>query len=407
MPNSIGGMNYLLQATDPAMSWVEARAVRRANSESWAKFLYEEIYCRFGSILLCLINGGSEFKGAVEILFKQYGIVAIVSSPYHPEGNGHAERSHQMLVNSIFHACGKDTFRWPLYIHAGLWAMRCSTSRVMGYPPYFLLYGRHPFFGFDFADRTWDTLDWHTVSSTEELLALCMQQILQRDKKLVLALDQQKCVRQWAVDDFNRKHEHYLSSGSFIIGTWVLLHETWLDSQMGNKGALHWTGPYIVHCQLHDMTYQLRELDGTVMQGSVAANHLKVFYYHEDHQTVQTVLPAQFSLYATASSSTSLHASTVIGTLNQDLIVTPPFPVSVKVGFTFHPENPSLAFFSPVTPFAYTLHSLHYRYHPTIAELDPMDHNAVQYIRYTASSSISNSSIHENLHFSHPLPTDY
>ena len=121
-------MNYLLQATDPAMSWVEARAVRRANSESWAKFLYEEIYCRFGSILLCLIDGGSEFKGVVQILFKQYGIVAIVSSPYHPEGNGHAERSHQMLVNSIFHACGKDTFRWPLYIHAGLWAMRCSTS---------------------------------------------------------------------------------------------------------------------------------------------------------------------------------------------------------------------------------------------------------------------------------------
>ena len=113
MPNGIGGMNYLLQATDPAMSWVEAQAVRRANSESWAKFLYEEIYCRFESILLCIIDGGSKFKGVVELLFKQYGIVAIVSSPYHPEGNGHAERSHQTLVNSIFRACGKDTFRWP------------------------------------------------------------------------------------------------------------------------------------------------------------------------------------------------------------------------------------------------------------------------------------------------------
>ena len=164
--------------------------------------------------------------------------------------------------------------------------MCCSTSRVTGYPPYFLLYGYHPFFGFDFADRTWDTLDWHTVSSMEDLLTLCMQQILQHSKKLVLALDQQKRVHQQAVDGFNHKHEHYLSSGSFIIGTWVLLHETWLDSQIDNKGALCWTGPYIVHHQLHDMTYQLSELDGTVMQGSVAANCLKVFYYHEDHQTV-------------------------------------------------------------------------------------------------------------------------
>ena len=247
MPDGFGGMKYLLQATDPAMSWVEARAARKPNSETWAKFLYEEVYSRFGCVLLCLVDGGSEFKGAVDILFKQYGIVVIVSSPYHPEGNGHAERSHQTLVNSILCACGKDTSRWPLFVHAGLWAMRSSTSRVTGYPPYFLLYGLRPLFAFDIADRTWDSLDWHTVASTEDLLAMRMQQIVRRDKKLVLALEQQKRARQRAVDDFNSKHERILTSGDFLLGTWVLLHETWLDAQMGNKGALRWTGPYIIH----------------------------------------------------------------------------------------------------------------------------------------------------------------
>jgi len=265
MPDGFGGMGFLLQATDLSISWVEAHVVRHSNSKAWAKFLYEEVYCQFGGVLLCLIDGSSEFKGVVEILFKQYGVIVIVSSPYHPQGNGHAECSHQTLVNSILKACGKDTFCWPLYVHAGLWVMRCSTSQVTGYPPYFLLYGRHPVFAFDFLDRTWDTLDWHTVSSTEDLLALRMQQILHRDKKLVLAMEQQKHVCQQAVDEFNCKHGHFLSSGSFILGTWVLLHETWLDSQMGNKGALWWIGPYIVHHQLCDMTYQLRELDSTVM----------------------------------------------------------------------------------------------------------------------------------------------
>jgi len=249
MPDGFGGMKFLLQATDPSISWVEAWAVRCANSESWAKFLYEEVYCWFRCILLCLIDGGSEFKGAVEILFKQYGIVAIMSSLYHPEGNGHSEHSHQMLVNSIFQACGMDASCWLLYIHAGLWAMHCSTSRVTGYPPYFLLYGHCPFFTFDFADKTWDTLDWHNITSTEDLLALQMQQVLWQDKKLVLAMEQQKKVHQQAVDNFNCKHAHYLSSGTFLLGTWVLLHETWLDSQMGNKGALRWTGLYIIHHQ--------------------------------------------------------------------------------------------------------------------------------------------------------------
>jgi len=101
MPDGFGGMKFLLQATDPSISWVEAHAARSTSSEAWAKFLYEEVYCRFGSVLLCLVDGGMEFKGAVEILFKQYGIIAIVSSPYHPEGNGHSERSHQTLVNLI------------------------------------------------------------------------------------------------------------------------------------------------------------------------------------------------------------------------------------------------------------------------------------------------------------------
>ena len=123
MPDGFGGMKYLLQATDPAISWVKAYATHKPNSETSAKFLYEEVYSRFGCVLLCLVDGSSEFKGVVEILFKQYGIIDIVSSPYHLEGNGHAEHLHQTLVNSILRACGKDMSRWPLYVHAGLWAM--------------------------------------------------------------------------------------------------------------------------------------------------------------------------------------------------------------------------------------------------------------------------------------------
>ena len=148
---------------------------------------------------------------------------------------------------------------------AGLWAMHCSTSRVTGYPPYFPLYSQQPFFAFDFAGRTWETLNWHKVTSTEDLLAICMQQILHHNKKLVLAMEEQKHTRQQAVDDFNSKHEKYLTFSDFALGMWVLLHEMWLDSQMGNKGTLRWTGPYIVHHKVHDTTYQLQELDGTVI----------------------------------------------------------------------------------------------------------------------------------------------
>jgi len=77
--------------------------------------------------------------------------------------------------------------------------------------------------------------------------------------------------------------------------------------------------------------------------------------------------------------------------------MTPPFLVSVKVSIACILENPSLTFFPSVTPFVFTSHNLHFQYHPTIVELNPMDYNAIQYICYTASSSIVNGHIHENL----------
>jgi len=133
------------------------------------------------------------------------------------------------------------------------------------------------------------------------------------------------------------------------------------------------------------------------MRGSVAANCLKIFYYREEHQTVHTVEPAIHALHIAATSSLSSHASVIIGTLNQPLLTTPSFPVSVKAGVSVLPNNCSLTYFLAVTPYPFTSHNLHHRFYPAIAELNPMDHNAVQFIRYTASSSIANTHVHENL----------
>ncbi|PCH33220.1 hypothetical protein WOLCODRAFT_51538, partial [Wolfiporia cocos MD-104 SS10] len=95
--------------------------------------------------------------------------------------------------------------------------------------------------------------------------------------------------RQRAIDDFMRRHERAICS-ELAVGTWVLVHETWLDLQQGNKGALRWSGPYIIHEKYQSGSYCLRELDGTVLKEPVAANRLKLFYYREDRQTIETSL---------------------------------------------------------------------------------------------------------------------
>jgi hypothetical protein len=108
MEDGYRGTSYLLQAIALAINWLEARASAKNNLEAWANFIYQEIICRFGCIPYCLTDGGPEFRGAAEIIFKRYGITVIISSPYHPQGNGAVERSHQTLGNSIRCVCAHE-----------------------------------------------------------------------------------------------------------------------------------------------------------------------------------------------------------------------------------------------------------------------------------------------------------
>ncbi|RDB30744.1 hypothetical protein Hypma_005997 [Hypsizygus marmoreus] len=313
-------------------------------SEAWASFIYQDLICHFGCIPYGHADGGSEFKGAVKLLFKQYGIEIVISTLYHPQASGSIERAHNTFVESLLRACSKDSNLWPLYIHACLFAIHCTMSHVTGYTPYFLLYGRHPFFAFDLADRTWDLLDWGDIQTTMDLITVHTQQILRHDKKLALAQETLKASRQWAVDNFYYKHEKYLSSGRFESGTWVLVQETWLDAQKGNKGALHWSGPYIIHRALQETTYQLRELDSTVRRESYAAMHLKIFYYCEEHQTICTVDYTTYAIYE-ATSTCGPDVATLMLNINYNPRITaPPYPMSITTGPVFYGSNTGLEY---------------------------------------------------------------
>lgn len=284
MPGSKGFMLHVSCAT---AKWDEARASKKNDSHAWAKFLYEDVISRFGCTIVFVCDGGPEFKGAVRELMERYGIAIVLSSPYHPEGNGIAERDGQTLARVVLRLAGDRPNSWAEYLHAALLAKRTTTSRATGYTPYYLIYGMHCLFPFDIADRTWFGLDWHKVASTEDLLTLRARQLERREEDIGIASENVLKTRQRAVDDYMKRNAHRIRHEPYEVGTWVLLHETWLDGQHGNKGALRWAGPYVVHSR-RENTYMLRELDGSLLRSHVAGSRLKMFYFRDDLQTLRT-----------------------------------------------------------------------------------------------------------------------
>jgi len=68
------GNMYILVAIDHYFKWVEVWVVVEHDIKIVAKFLDDEIVCRFNVPMYILINNGSEWAIEFDKLFKNYGI---------------------------------------------------------------------------------------------------------------------------------------------------------------------------------------------------------------------------------------------------------------------------------------------------------------------------------------------
>ncbi len=294
MPPGVGGFKYIVQALEPTILWPEAKALKTLTAAAVAKFIYQDLICRFGCIPSISMDAGSEFKREVkELLSSLYRCEIVVSTPYHPQGNAPVERAHIPLVEAIVKAAGDAIGRWPSLLHPALFAIRITTSRATGFAPYFLLYGVHPVLSFDLSELTWQTLDWHLVSTTTELLALRTLQLERRDPKLREANLKLRVTRQRAVDDHAKRYGHQFAFHDYQEGMYVWLRESQLETQQGNKSDWTYSGPYVIHAKRETGSFVLRELDGTILRGHVNAQRLRLFFYRPENQTLRTEIPSR------------------------------------------------------------------------------------------------------------------
>ena len=78
----------------------------------------------------------------------------------------------------------------------------------MGYLLYYLLYGQHPLHPYDVIDATYHMRDWVKAADTKELLALRMQQLVQKKDSLDDAEKRNYQSQTKVVDAYNQRHAH-------------------------------------------------------------------------------------------------------------------------------------------------------------------------------------------------------
>ena len=107
--------------------------------------LYNEYFSVFGFPQRLMSDQGTGFTSKViTAMCSLLGIEKIRTTPYHPQSNGSAERVHQMLRQMIGKLDLEKCQKLPVHLGSVLIAYNATQSLVMGYSPYYLMFGQRP-----------------------------------------------------------------------------------------------------------------------------------------------------------------------------------------------------------------------------------------------------------------------
>ena len=143
LPITSRGKSYILTAVDYLSRWAEARAVRQITAKDVAKFVYEDICCKFGVPLELLSDQGPGFRvDLMDFLCEKMRIRRKFTTPYYPQCNGLNERFNGELVQILPKATEHQGKNWDLEIPSALWAYRTSVKTSTRFTPFHLVYGK-------------------------------------------------------------------------------------------------------------------------------------------------------------------------------------------------------------------------------------------------------------------------
>ncbi len=102
LPKTKDGNKYALVAIDHYSKWCEARPIRDHDVATVARFLEEEIICKFGVPIFILTNNGHEWMAEFDLMCKKYGITHQFIVAQSPQCNGMVERMIKTLKSGLF-----------------------------------------------------------------------------------------------------------------------------------------------------------------------------------------------------------------------------------------------------------------------------------------------------------------
>ncbi len=126
--------------------WCEAKAVADHGAKTVARFLEDDLICRYGVPQFILTDNGGEWGAEFDTMCKDYAIQHQRTATQWPQCNGMAERMIKTIKHGIIVlvANPKSVEYWDDHLAKVLFGYMCGIQASTRFSPFMILTGRSP-----------------------------------------------------------------------------------------------------------------------------------------------------------------------------------------------------------------------------------------------------------------------
>ena len=243
--------DLVLTIVDRFTKYVVFALIKDEKAPTIAKALLNNLVCQWGPPEILISDNAKSFKVA-EIMKNLYALLGIEKkycAPYHPEGNGSAERFNKILLDLLSKLVDERPKTWKTKLPALSLAVNSAVNRSTGYSAYKLMTGREMTeldnIIFDIRNTQYYQSEDHLVCSTYHELK----------KIFEIAADNLELNHELQKKTYDRNK----TCVELKVNDRVLLHRPVNTQNEYYKLSSCWIGPYLITRNINDHNFHLRD----------------------------------------------------------------------------------------------------------------------------------------------------